>query len=52
MTKIKLTKVIDNARKSLEDEETIPALKKSMSDLLEVVTFLTNRLGLDRKSVV
>lgn len=47
MTKIKLTKVIDQARKSFEEEDASPAFKKSFSDLLEVVSFLTNRLGLN-----
>jgi transposase len=48
MTKIKLTKIIGKARESLnEEEDASPAFKKSMTDLLEVVTFLTNRLGLN-----
>ena len=47
MTKIKLIKVIHQARQSLEEEDVSPALKKSISDLFEVVTFLTNRLGLN-----
>jgi len=47
MTKIKLTKIIDTARKSLEEEDASPAFKKAVSDLFEVVTFLTNRLGLN-----
>jgi transposase len=48
MTKIKLTKVIDQARKSFdEDEDASPAFKKSFSDLLDVVSFLSNRLGMN-----
>ena len=47
MTKIKLHKVIDKARKSLEEEDASPAFKEAISDLFEVVSFLTNRLGLN-----
>jgi len=47
MTKLKLNHVIDKARQSLEEEEASPIFKKSMSDLFDVVTFLTNRLGLN-----
>ena len=47
MTKIKLHKVIDRARKSLEEEDASPAFKEAVSDLFEVVAFLTLRLGLN-----
>jgi len=47
MTKIKLNRVIEKARKSLNEEDASPAFKEAVSDLFEVVSFLTHRLGLN-----
>lgn len=48
MTKIRVSKVIDKARKCLDEEEDVsPSFKAAFSDLFEVVSFLTNRLGLN-----
>lgn len=47
MTKIKLTEIIEKARTSLKEEDASPLFKESVSDLLDVIAFLTNRLGLN-----
>ena len=48
MTKIKVTTVIDRARKSLNDEKKASAdFKEAFSDLLDVVSFLTQKAGLN-----
>ena len=50
MTKIKLNRVIEKARKSLEEEDASPAFKEAVSDLFEVVTFLSRRLGMNSQN--
>lgn len=47
MTKIKLNRAIEKARKSLNEEDASPAFKEAVSELFEVVSFLTHRLGLN-----
>jgi transposase len=48
MTKIKVTKVIDRARKSLSDEKKASSeFKEAFSDLLDVVSFLTQKAGMN-----
>ena len=50
MTKIKLNRIIEKARKSLDEEDASPAFKEAVSDLFEVVSFLTRRLGLNSQN--
>ena len=47
MTKIKLNRIIEKARKSLDEEDASPAFKEAVSDLFVFVSFLTRRLGLN-----
>ena len=46
--KVKVAKVIEEARQSLlRDESAVPALKKTISSLIELVEVLSNRLGVN-----